>query len=159
MTNADSKSPPSTTKDNGDNGEGTNPILSFLTSIQPTHLMLASSLPLCIGAYAGYRFELSRVTSAASSAAADSYSPGFTSSGTGLLKRVMGEELFSEDNPKRQKNVTKKITTKATTATKSVAEKAQLLKINPGRVAFGALGIGSLLSVGGFGLLTFGMYL
>jgi hypothetical protein len=169
------------------------PMLSFMTSIQPTHLMLVASLPLCMGAYMGYKLELGRIgaSAAANSAAADAYSPGFTSSGGGLLKRVVGEEVLSANknkskkgvknanntttstkNTKNTNNTTKNVqkvkgvkgvkgnvTKMAKTMAKKAVEQApELSNVNPAGLAFRALGVGSLLSVGGFGLLTFAVF-
>jgi hypothetical protein len=120
----------------------------FLYQVQPVHLIFFASMPLCLGAFAGYKVEMNRVASASAKAAADNYSPGAIGSGGGLLQRVMGEEL----------NITaSEASTKATT---SAAESLQLkqVKMDVGRIAFKALGIGSMLSVGGVGLLTAGIF-
>ena len=119
----------------------------FSQFLKPTYLIVGTCLPLFLGAYAGYRSELSKVASAASSAnSIDSYSPGFTSSGGGLLKRVVGEEVLSGTSS----NGTTKVANKL--ATNGIPEP----HVNIPRMAFKALGVGSLLSIGGFGLLTFG---
>jgi len=107
------------------------------TLLKPTYLLVGSCIPLFLGAYAGYKSE---VTRAASSKSLDTYSPGLTSSGSGLLKRVISEELVQKG---------------ATSTSKNAATE---LHVNVPRVAFKALGIGSLLSIGGFGLLTLGMF-
>ena len=120
----------------------------FLYQVQPVHLIFFASMPLCLGAFAGYKVEMNRVASASASAAADNYSPGSIGSGGGLLQRVMGEEL----------NMT--ASEASTKATMSAAESLQLkqIKMDVGRIAFKALGIGSMLSIGGVGLLTAGIF-
>lgn len=122
---------------------------SLDTFLKPSYLLLASSIPLLLGAYAGYKSEIGRVTNAASSSSVslDSYSPGFTSSGSGLLKRYANEE-----------KLVKKSSHNASKIVSAVAESAEQIHVNVPRVAFKALGIGSLLSVGGFSLLTFGVF-
>lgn len=120
------------------------------TFLKPSYLLLASSIPLLLGAYAGYKSEIGRVANAASSSSPvslDVYSPGFTSSGNRLLKRYANEE-----------NLVKKSSHNASKIVSAVAESAEQIHVNVHRVAFKALGIGSLLSVGGFTLLAFGVF-
>ena len=119
---------------------------SFSQFLKPTYLIVGSCLPLFLGAYAGYRSELSRAATASTNSL-DSYSPGFTSSGGGLLKRVVGEEILSNNNTSNTTKLANKVVNNG-----GIAEP----NVNIPRMAFKALGIGSLLSIGGFGLLTFG---
>eukprot|EP00557_Chaetoceros_sp_GSL56_P004159 CAMPEP_0176489540 /NCGR_PEP_ID=MMETSP0200_2-20121128/7345_1 /TAXON_ID=947934 /ORGANISM="Chaetoceros sp., Strain GSL56" /LENGTH=90 /DNA_ID=CAMNT_0017886693 /DNA_START=753 /DNA_END=1022 /DNA_ORIENTATION=+ len=48
----------------------------FFNQVHPVHLLFFGSIPLCLGAYAGYKIEMNRVTTAS-----DHYSPGSISSG------------------------------------------------------------------------------
>lgn len=123
--------------------------LAFL--MKPTYLIAAACTPLLLGAYAGYRSELSRAASTSASSA-DSYSPGLTSSGGGLLKRVIGEEILSNGIGNRNN------TPKAVSAVTETGELAKVPNVNIPRLAFKALGFGTILSIGGFGVLTFGKY-
>jgi hypothetical protein len=129
----------------------TNSTYDFLYQVQPVHLILFASMPLCLGAFAGYRVEMNRIASAAASASADHYNPGSTFSGGGLLRRVLGEEM------KNHSPSTKEVASKATA---TAAESLQLkqIKLDVGRVAFKALGLGSMLSIGGVGILTAGIF-
>ncbi len=119
--------------------------------MKPTYVLIGSCIPLVLGAYAGYRSELRRAaSSSASSASTDAYSPGFTSSGGGLLSRVIGDELMDANPSSKSKNMK--------SATSKIAEQVHVPHVDVGRVAFKALGVGSLLSVGGFCLLSYGMF-
>ena len=118
--------------------------------LKPTYLLIGSCIPLMLGAYAGYRSEIKR---AASSAASDGYSPGLTSSGGGLLTRVIGDELMDAKPINTSGNKMK------STATKVVEQAAHVHNVDVGKLAARALGVGSLLSVGGFGLLAFGTFM
>lgn len=138
MTKEASESQPLSTQTNDQKGPERN--YSFNEFLKPTYLIVGTSIPMLIGAYAGYKSELSRATSS-------SYSPGFTSSGMGLLNRVVGEEIMASN---------KNNATKMAKAVASSAEHAQGPHVNIPRLAVKALGVGSLLSIGGFSFLTFG---
>lgn len=119
--------------------------------LKPTYLLIGSCIPLMLGAYAGYRSEIRR---AASSAASDGYSPGLTSSGGGLLTRVIGDELMDV------KSINSTSGSKMKSAANKVVEQAaHVHNVDVGKLAVKALGVGSLLSVGGFGLLAFGTFI
>ena len=125
----------------------------FLYNVKPVHLIFFASLPLCLGAFAGYRVEMNRVASAS----AENYSPGGTASGGGLLRKVMSEEL-----KEKVKSADAKITPSksAADAAKEAAEALEMkrVRLDVGRLAFKALGLGSMLSIGGVGLLTAGIF-
>ncbi len=95
---------------------------------------------------------MNRIASASASASADHYSPGSTASGGGLLKRVMSEEMKMKE--------TVSSNSKGIAAAPSPTESLKLkqIKIDAGRIAFKALGLGSMLSIGGVGLLTAGIF-
>ena len=130
----------------------------FINQLQPVHFIFVASLPLCVGAFAGYRVEMNRIASGS----AENYSPGSTASGGGLLRRVMGEEMRSSfDAVTRNNNSTSKSLSKtAIDATKAAAETVEMkqIRLDIGRIAFKALGLGSMLSIGGVGLLTAGIF-
>jgi len=140
--------------------------MSLTSQIQPIHLLLVSSVPMCLGAYSGYKLELGRSAAAAAAAtaaaskkagknvAADMYTPGFTTRGSGLLKRVVGEEVSA--SAKTTTNAKIRIGNANANITGGTSTSA--VKVNPGILAFRALGVGSLLSIGGVGLLTFGVF-
>jgi hypothetical protein len=102
--------------------------------VKPVHFITFGSLPLIFGAYAGYRKEIIQINR-------KNYSPGSTSSGGGLINRVLKKEITAT-------KVTSEVTPEA------MAMKLKSVNVNPGRLAFTALGIGSLLSIGGVGLIT-----
>ncbi len=136
-----------------DNAEKVQPN-SMNEYLKPTYLLFGSCMPLVLGAYGGYKSELRRAASSsasnAASASIDAYSPGFTSSGGGLLTRVIGDEIM--DLKPASSN-------KMKTAATKIAEQAHVPNVDVGRLAVKALGVGSLLSVAGFGFLTFGTYI
>ena len=130
----------------------------FLQQLQPVHFIFCASLPLCIGAFAGYRVEMNRIASGS----AESYSPGSTASGGGLLRRVMGEEMRSSFDAvtKNNNSTSKKLSKTAVDAAKAAADTLEMkqVRLDIGRMAFKALGLGSMLSIGGVGLLTAGIF-
>ena len=130
-----------------------NAAYDFLSQIQPVHFIFVASLPLCLGAFAGYRVEMKNIASST----ADQYSPGSTASGGGLLRRVMSEEMRSSfDKLTNNNSISKSSSKKAIDASKAAVENVEMkrVKSDVGRIAFKALGLGSMLSIGGVGLLT-----
>jgi hypothetical protein len=145
----------------------TNSYNKNIVGITPTHLLFVSSLPLCIGAYAGYKLEMNRF----SSSNFETYTPGSTSSGMSLFQRVMNSNNY---NTKSSYLETVSTNTEAASHTTTSINQQQAKinnalerniksevsaissanNVNASRLAIKALGIGSLLSVGGFGLLT-----
>lgn len=102
--------------------------------VKPIHFITFGSLPLIFGGYAGYRKEINQMNQ-------KNYSPGSISSGGGLINRVLKEEF-------KATKVASEMTPEA------LAMELQSMHVNPGRLAFAALGIGSLVSIGGVGLIT-----
>eukprot|EP00554_Chaetoceros_debilis_P004132 CAMPEP_0194091612 /NCGR_PEP_ID=MMETSP0149-20130528/43725_1 /TAXON_ID=122233 /ORGANISM="Chaetoceros debilis, Strain MM31A-1" /LENGTH=220 /DNA_ID=CAMNT_0038776263 /DNA_START=57 /DNA_END=719 /DNA_ORIENTATION=+ len=117
----------------------------FLYNVQPVHLMFFASLPLCLGAFAGYKVEMKLV--AAAGKTPDHYSPGSTATGGGLLRKVINEEVKATATSKQVATSNGK---KAALAN-AVGEKFQ---VDAGRLAFKALGLGTMLSIGGVGLIS-----
>jgi len=120
-------------------------------NITPGFVLLASSIPVCLGAYGGYKLEINQ----AATTTPETYSPGSTASGRGVLFKLINSrpEVLNETTLTIAKNVgataAKINVSMPTSSTATVVQ-----NVNPARVAFKALGIGSLFSVGGFGLLT-----
>jgi hypothetical protein len=132
----------------------------FLNHVHPVHLIFFGSIPLCLGAYAGYKIEMNRVLSSSSSAlTADHYTPGSIASGGSLLRKfILAEE-------QKQGSISSSTTTSSKISNlKNIAAHSSVEPINPtmrvdaARLAFKALGIGSMLSIGGVGLLTVGIF-
>mmetsp|Transcript_21190 Transcript_21190/g.29688 ORF Transcript_21190/g.29688 Transcript_21190/m.29688 type:complete len:262 (-) Transcript_21190:43-828(-) len=134
-------------------------------NVTPFHLLFFSSLPLCLGAYAGYKFE---ITNAASSTA-ETYAPGSLSStsgsrGGGLFRKILStpaEVPFPKPSSTQPPILTPSsvganvhIASQTIMKDANVVVKGQAPNINIGAFAFKALGLGTLLSLGGMGLLT-----
>ncbi len=130
---------------NGDGGKGGfenfNFNFEFMEKVQPVHLIFAASLPLCLGAFAGYKLEMKQSADPKS----DMHLPGSTKGGNHLLNKLMSSD------EKMTKGSTKSVRAAAGSA---AAASVEQLEVNVGRLAFKALGIGSILSIGGVGLLT-----
>lgn len=146
--------------DSQDESSPSDYLYNFLFQVQPVHLILFGSIPLCMGAYGGYRLEMNRIASAAASSSSDSYSPGSTASGGGLLRRVMGEELKSRYTSTKLSTANSSIKDVSKKSAAAAVETLEMKQIRSdiGRIAFKALGIGSMLSIGGVGLLTAGIF-
>lgn len=178
-------------RQNYDNNEIKNTsYYDFVNHVHPVHLIFFGSIPLCIGAYAGYKIEMNRVLSSSSSPLSssssprpltpDHYTPGSIASGSSLLRKFMPEDqgkqgtrtnappLPKKNNPRTSNapptghSTTPKISssTVKTIATQSITEQPMnpMLRVDTARLAFKALGIGSMLSIGGVGLLTAGIF-
>lgn len=204
----------------------------FFYNVHPVHLLLFASLPLCLGAFAGYKIEMKRflatssyssslstnpastetaaaTTTAESSTATaakvssvssmtpDHYSPGTIGSAVGsenFLNRLFLGNRYKEEV---QKSMTSQHMRSSSPSTK-IAETGTVVPnaspshahgrikmihyngttppgvgvakgtstiipttgttIDASRIAFKALGIGSMLSIGGVGLLTAGVF-
>lgn len=123
---------------------------SFLFQVKPLHFLTFGSIPMVLGAYAGYRIEINQMNQ-------KTYNPGFTSTGTGLLSRVLKEEMkLSNSINMDQKGLNAKISVEA--ASKNLSKDIHSMTFNPARLAFAALGIGSLLSIGGVSMLTVAIF-
>mmetsp|Transcript_6766 Transcript_6766/g.12748 ORF Transcript_6766/g.12748 Transcript_6766/m.12748 type:complete len:197 (+) Transcript_6766:211-801(+) len=121
---------------------------------------------------------MNRVTTAS-----DHYSPGSISSGGQLLRKFIREEgkqgnsLLSKNGVTSNHALSSTIsqsllslsssssTTSTSTSLKNIAahtattaEHPNMVKVDTARLAFKALGIGSMLSIGGVGLLTAGIF-
>jgi Protein of unknown function (DUF1358). len=165
----------------------------FVNHVHPVHLIFFGSIPLCIGAYAGYKLEMNRVLSSSSSSSPsslrppltpDHYTPGSIASGSSLLRKFMPEDQGKQqgttrtnaplpapakkNNPRTSNapstghSTTTKISSSSTVktiATQSMTEQPMnpMLRVDAARLACKALGIGSMLSIGGVGLLTAGI--
>ena len=126
----------------------------FPFHVSPASFVCLASLPMVIGAYIGYKVELRR----AATTGTESYTPGSVYMGNNLLSRMTANHqdfietksstagIINGDNATR--HVTKSMA--RTTATSGH------IRVDPGRIAIKALGIGTLLSIGGVGLLTAG---
>ena len=135
-----------------------NSAYDFLSQFQPVHFIFIASLPLCLGAFAGYRVEMKNIASST----ADQYSPGSTATGGGLLRKVMSEEMKSSFDKitKTNNSAPASLSKKAIDASKTAVENVEMKRVRSdiGRIAFKALGLGSMLSIGGVGLLTAGIF-
>ena len=109
--------------------------------VRPVHLIFASSCTLCLGAYAGYKIEMTKLQ------ADGNYTPGSISTRGGLLRTVMttpAEVHYPNKSQGISVNTIKSATKKA----------AAQESTHVSRVAIAALGVGSLLSLCGVTLLS-----
>lgn len=124
--------------------------------VSPSLFLLGASFPFALGAYGGYRREMKRATAAGG----DNYTPGSggptsTSGGGGIVSRLMeGHELPSAGKNKAPTS------SAATAAEASAAARAGATGFNPAGpvLAARALLIGSMLSVGGVGILSAALF-
>lgn len=115
----------------------------LLFNVQPVHLGFFASVPLCFGAYLGYKSEIHQTGQ--SGLKHKLHSSRVSASVGGLLKRSNG-------NFRNKKKSSNQIVVKR--PERINIRDGSKLQIDAGRLAFKALGIGSLLSVGGMGLIT-----
>ena len=127
--------------------------------ISPSLFLLGASFPFALGAYGGYRREMKP-------AGGDNYTPGSggaTGGGGGIVSRLMeGHELPSAGKAKAPTSAAASASAAeasggaATAATTAAAGRAGATGFNPAGpvLAARALLIGSMLSVGGVGILS-----
>ena len=131
-------------------------------SITSFHLVLGSSLPLCIGAYAGYRLEMNRLTTKSN----NYYVPGsITSNKVNLthnskrskqampLSSLSSSVKYSDKIGKTIVNCTSHVA-----GAGAAVSSSSPVSVNIGLLGFKALGIGTMLSVGGVGLMVAGVF-
>ena len=147
---------PSAETDNGDSATNDGPLNppAAPPMISPSLFLLGASFPFAIGAYGGYRREMKR----AAAAGGDNYTPGSggASGSGGIVSRLMeGHELPSAGKAK--------VPTAAEAsggAAATSAGRAGATGFNPAGpvLAARALLIGSMLSVGGVGILSAALF-
>ena len=147
---------PSAETDNGDSATNNGPLNppAAPPMISPSLFLLGTSFPFAIGAYGGYRREMKR----AAAAGGDNYTPGSggASGGGGIVSRLMeGPELPSAGKAKVPTAAEASGGTAATSAGRAGAT-----GFNPAGpvLAARALLIGSMLSVGGVGILSAALF-
>ena len=132
--------------------------------ISPSLFLLGASFPFALGAYGGYRREMKR----AAAAGGDNYTPGSggaTGGGGGIISRLMeGHELPSAGKAKAPTSAAASASAAeasgAATAATAAAGRAGATGFNPAGpvLAARALLIGSMLSVGGVGILSAALF-
>jgi len=135
---------------------------SMFQSITSFHLVLVSSLPLCIGAYAGYRLEMKRLTTKSN----NYYVPGsITSNKVNLTQNsIISKEAMSISSLPSSVKYSDKIGKTIVGCTSNVAgtgvaiSSSSPVPVNIGLLGFKALGIGTMLSIGGVGLMVAGVF-
>ena len=126
--------------------------------ISPSLFLLGASFPFALGAYGGYRREMKR----AAAAGGDNYTPGSggaTGGGGGIVSRLMeGHELPSAGKARAPTSVA--ASASAATAAAAAGGRAGATGFNPAGpvLAARALLIGSMLSVGGVGILSAALF-
>lgn len=147
---------PSAETDNGNSATNNGPLNppAAPPMISPSLFLLGASFPFAIGAYGGYRREMKR----AAAAGGDNYTPGSggASGSGGIVSRLMeGHEL---PPPGKAKVPTAAEASGGTAATS--AGRAGATGFNPAGpvLAARALLIGSMLSVGGVGILSAALF-
>lgn len=121
--------------------------------ISPSLFLLGASFPFALGAYGGYRREMKR----AATAGGDNYTPGSggATGGGGIVSRLMeGHELPSASTARAASAV------EAPGGAAAAAGRAGTTGFNPAGpvLAARALLIGSMLSVGGVGILSAALF-
>jgi len=121
--------------------------------VRPSHLLLLSSIPLFTGAFIGYRRAMKTNIEGSLASTPSSESPSL------LSQLVFPEEAPRVAQNSRYASDTIKITPEnLVSASNYRPSSSVLVKAEPAALAISALAIGSLLSLGGVGLLASGIF-